>query len=129
MKNLSILFVLVLFLGLNIANAQDETKTEKKETGKMEMNHEKMDHSKMDHSKMDHSKMNDEMSEDKVVAKPWNAVCPVRGEEVNQDVATVEYNGKEYGFCCKGCDAKFKKDPAKYSKNLSEDGKKFIAKK
>lgn len=61
--------------------------------------------------------------------KPWNAVCPVKGNPVEEDVPTVNYNGKVYGFCCPGCDSKFAKNPEKYSKNLSEDGKKFIGKK
>lgn len=66
---------------------------------------------------------------DKTTEKSWNKVCPVRGGEVDNEVAAVEYKGKNYGFCCGGCDAKFKKDPGKYSKNLSDDGKKFIGKK
>ncbi|NPV10979.1 MAG: YHS domain-containing protein [Ignavibacteria bacterium] len=48
------------------------------------------------------------------------------GEPVDPEVQTVEYNGKVIGFCCKSCIKKFKKDPEKYLKNLSEDGKKFI---
>jgi len=63
------------------------------------------------------------------VSKPWNTVCPVQGEKVDPKVKTVKYEGKEYGFCCNGCDAKFQKDPAKYAKNLSKDGKKFVGKK
>jgi YHS domain-containing protein len=59
----------------------------------------------------------------------WNEVCPVMGNEVDPEANTVEYEGKLYGFCCDGCDAKFRKDPKKYSSNLSEDGKTFIGKK
>lgn len=59
----------------------------------------------------------------------WNAVCPVMGRKVNPKVKLEVYNGKAYGFCCAGCDAKFAKDPAKYSKNLNEDGTRFIGKK
>lgn len=58
--------------------------------------------------------------------KAWNAVCPVLGNKVNTEVKTVEYNGKAYGFCCAGCDAKFNADPEKYSKRLSDDGKTLI---
>ena len=58
--------------------------------------------------------------------KPFNAVCPVQGEEVDPDAPKVLYKGKVYGFCCKGCDDKFLKDPEKYARNLSKDGKKFI---
>jgi YHS domain-containing protein len=61
-------------------------------------------------------------------AKPWNTVCPVQGEKVNPKVKTVKYNGKEYGFCCTGCDEKFRTDPAKYAKNLDKDGKVFASK-
>ena len=61
--------------------------------------------------------------------KIWNKVCPVRGEEVDPEAPTVEYNGKVYGFCCPGCDAKFEKNPEKYSKNLNEDGTQFIGNK
>jgi len=61
--------------------------------------------------------------------KIWNKVCPVMGNKVDVEGPTVEYNGKLYGFCCPGCDAKFEKNPEKYSKNLSEDGTKFIGRK
>jgi YHS domain-containing protein len=59
----------------------------------------------------------------------WNKVCPVMGNKVDVEGPTVEYNGKLYAFCCPGCDAKFEKNPEKYSKNLSEDGTKFIGRK
>jgi YHS domain-containing protein len=128
MKSLSILFVTVLFIGFNISYAQSKTENDKNETEKMEMNHEKMDHSQMNHSKMDHEmKMND--SEEKIVVKPWNELCPVRGGEVDPEVGTVEYNNKAYGFCCGGCDKKFSKGPETYSMNLSEDGTKFTGNK
>lgn len=59
----------------------------------------------------------------------WNKVCPVMGNAVNPKTPTAEYKGKTIGFCCAGCDAKFKKDPETYMKNLSEDGTKFVGKK
>ena len=59
-------------------------------------------------------------------SKIWNKVCPVMGEDIDANVATVEYDGKTIGFCCKKCVAKFQKAPAKYLKNLSDDGTKFI---
>lgn len=61
--------------------------------------------------------------------KIWNKVCPVKGNPIEDDSPTVEYNGKIYGFCCPGCDTKFAKNPEKYAKNLSEDGTKFIGRK
>lgn len=82
-------------------------------------------HSKIDTSKV--LKINE--SKETVSEIPWNKVCPVKGNQVDEESPTVEYNGKVYGFCCPGCDSKFKKDPEKYSQNLSEDGKRFVAKK
>ncbi|MCX8057270.1 MAG: YHS domain-containing protein [Ignavibacteria bacterium] len=58
--------------------------------------------------------------------KIWNAICPVMGEPVDPEVKTVEYKGKVIGFCCKSCIKKFLKEPEKYLKNLSDDGKKLI---
>lgn len=68
-------------------------------------------------------------SKETVSKEPWNKVCPVKGNPIEADSPTVEYNGKVYAFCCPGCDTKFAKNPEKYAKNLSEDGKKFIGKK
>lgn len=59
----------------------------------------------------------------------WNKVCPVKGDPIDEDTPTVEYNGKLYGFCCPGCDTKFAKNPEKYAKNLNEDGTRFIGRK
>jgi YHS domain-containing protein len=67
--------------------------------------------------------------QDPVELQIWNKVCPVMGNKVDVDGPTVEYNGKLYGFCCPGCDAKFEKNPEKYSKNLNEDGTRFIGRK
>ena len=102
---------------------------------------EKMDNSKTGQPMMDHSGMSNTgdsqdstvipvMTVKKVDSKleAWNAVCPVRGEEIDPEANKVEYNGKIYGFCCNGCDSKFSKNPDKYSVNLSEDGKTFISK-
>lgn len=55
----------------------------------------------------------------------FNEVCPVLGNPVSDGVEPVKYKGKLYGFCCAGCDTKFAKDPEKYLKNLSSDGKTF----
>lgn len=58
----------------------------------------------------------------------FNAYCPVTGDEIDAEGKTVEYKGKTIAFCCKSCLKKFNKQPEKYMKNLSEDGKKFIGK-
>ena len=73
-----------------------------------------------------HSEMKIDNTKETANAQAWNKVCPVKGEEIDADAPTVEYNGKVIGFCCPGCDSKFQKDPEKYMKNLNEDGTKFI---
>lgn len=50
--------------------------------------------------------------------QPINKYCAVnRDEEVDPSV-TYLYQGKVIGFCCDDCIPKFKKDPAKYMKDL-----------
>lgn len=61
--------------------------------------------------------------------KVWNSVCPLDGKEIAKGGATSEFKGKKIGFCSKDCKVAFDKKPEKYMKNLSIDGKKFIAKK
>jgi YHS domain-containing protein len=73
-----------------------------------------------------HNDMKMESSTETATVQIWNKVCPVKGEEVDVEAPTVEYNGKVIGFCCPGCDSKFQKDPEKYMKNLNEDGTKFL---
>jgi len=46
-----------------------------------------------------------------------NTICPIGKEEIDPEVTFV-YEGKTIGFCCEGCIGKFKKDPAKYMKDL-----------
>lgn len=60
-----------------------------------------------------------------VDSKPFNTVCPVSGEALENNNNTAVYNGKTYALCCKKCLAKFQKNPEKYAANLSEDGKTF----
>jgi len=123
LKQLVITFAIVSFFYV-FANAQENPGTEKKEK------HECMKESTGCCAKHDsHSEMKmdpDKVGTETASAEAWNKVCPVKGEEIDPEVSTVEYNGKQYGFCCPGCDSKFLKDPAKFSKNLSEDGTKFI---
>ncbi len=65
---------------------------------------------------------------DKAVKQVWNTVCPVSGEAIEAGSPTIEHEGKLVALCCPGCESKFKKDPAKFMKNLSPDGKKFLKK-
>ncbi|GAB6283381.1 MAG: hypothetical protein STSR0008_21460 [Ignavibacterium sp.] len=149
-----ILSIIVMFFLINISAFAQEEQSDKK-SDSLKSNHKMMMHSKMNHNMMgmdstkskmmkdstlnqsemeghNHSDM--EMDEDKEnevssEMKAWNTVCPVTGEEVDPSVETVEYNGKDYGFCCSRCVSKFNKDPKKYSASLSEDGKEFIEEK
>lgn len=43
--------------------------------------------------------------------KPINAVCPILGDPVPDDPATVTWNGHVIGFCCPPCDADWKALP------------------
>jgi len=52
-----------------------------------------------------------------------NTVCPVSGEELEDNDYTIKYEGKTYAVCCKKCLAKIEKDPEKYISRLSDDGK------
>lgn len=108
-KMFAVLMFSLLFSLFTISNAQNN-ETEKEGT-KTEVQEEQ------------------KISEEKNAAKPWNEVCPVKGGKVQKETVLVEYKDKQYGFCCPGCDSKFEKDPEKYLKNLSEDGKKFKGKK
>ncbi|MCU0372122.1 MAG: YHS domain-containing protein [Ignavibacteria bacterium] len=53
-----------------------------------------------------------------VVVSDSAKLCPVSGEPVDHEGASVKYTylGKEYEFCCGGCLKKFKAEPVKYIK-------------
>lgn len=68
-------------------------------------------------------------SETKTELKVFNEVCPVMGKTVDVELTKVEYDGKLIAFCCAGCEDKFKANPEKFMKNLSDDGKTFLGKK
>jgi hypothetical protein len=36
-----------------------------------------------------------------------NDACPFSGKDINPDIETVSFQGKEVGFCCGGCAGKF----------------------
>jgi len=59
----------------------------------------------------------------KTVKMANNKVCPVSGEELEDNSITYTYKDVAYGLCCKKCLAKVQKDPEKYISRLSEDGK------
>ncbi len=47
--------------------------------------------------------------------------CPVMGDKLDKSLF-VDHEGKRVYFCCGMCVEKFKKDPAKYLKVLSDRG-------
>ena len=54
--------------------------------------------------------------------KPYPAkTCLLSGEPVNEDSPATIYKGQEYKFCCKNCQAKFAKDPSKYTDKLPKN--------
>ncbi len=48
-----------------------------------------------------------------LVAQSAQLSCPIMGGSIAADSTVVEYAGAQFKFCCPGCDAVFKKDPAK----------------
>ena len=48
-------------------------------------------------------------------------VCPVEGGQVKTNLF-VDFKGQRIYFCCDGCPAEFKKDPAKFMAKLAKDG-------
>jgi len=116
-----VLSILTLFSAFTLAQDKPETEIKEKH-GCMK------DSSSCCAKHESHSEMNMEKGSKTANAQVWNKVCPVKGEEVDAEAPTVEYNGKIIGFCCPGCDSKFQKDPEKHMKNLNEDGSEFIKK-
>ena len=47
--------------------------------------------------------------------------CPVMGGPIDPKIF-VEHEGRKVYFCCPGCVAKFKADPAKYLAKLDKSG-------
>lgn len=144
-KIAAITFTLVFFTA--IAYAQDKLQPHSHSShkqGEARPQDDSHDHSKMDHS--NHKKADTKMSCSQVSTsksccssesntvdeakaeheKSWNAVCPVMGNEIDPKVKTVEYKEKTIGFCCPGCIEKFSKNPEKYLKKLTADGKEII---
>ncbi|GJQ61375.1 MAG: hypothetical protein SCALA702_04280 [Melioribacteraceae bacterium] len=128
------LFILLfLALGGTLFASVDADSTKLKQGQTSNKMTEDTTHAKHMPAKMEKEKMGKKNSADKMkhpkTTKIWNAYCPVEGGKVDVATATIQYKGKTIGFCCPGCDISFMKNPEKYLKNLSEDGKKFIGKK
>ncbi len=52
----------------------------------------------------------------------YQTKCPVMGGKINPKSFTVLPTGETIYYCCDGCDAKLKADPAKYNANLLAQG-------
>lgn len=129
LTNILIVALFLMFAGTAFASVDaDSTKHKGHNMHSTKDDTSKMKGHGMHHMKMNSTKMKGQNSSMKA-AKIWNSYCPVRGGEVDPETPTLQYKGKTVGFCCPGCDTKFMKDPEKYHKNISEDGKKFIGKK
>ena len=63
----------------------------------------------------------DTKSEKKLKPYPLKT-CMISGEKLGGmgDAYVYEYQGREIKFCCQGCVADFKKEPAKYIKIMEE---------
>ena len=66
-------------------------------------------------------------AEEKSTAKPYPlTTCVVSGEKLDSmgKPFVYDHEGREVRFCCKNCVKDFKKEPAKYLKQLDDAGKK-----
>lgn len=104
-----VLFVLLLSAALsgNVFAQQKETKKTEKTT-KVEVKKQDPDFNKVVSVKE---------------GTPVNSVCPVSGEELDEDQQLVKYKGEIIAVCCKKCLKKIKADPEKYMKRLKRDEK------
>ena len=58
------------------------------------------------------------------IAKPAGkeqTLCPIMGGKIDKKFF-ADHDGKRVYFCCTGCIAKFKKDAAKYIKQMEDKG-------
>jgi len=61
-----------------------------------------------------------QMKERGEVAENIQKVCPVSGDKLDDDKVSLTLSGRKIYFCCKKCVRQFKKDKAKYIKNLNK---------
>ncbi len=112
---LRLLLAAVFFISISIGCfAQDKPDKDAKVKTTKEVVDKKTSYIKKKELKKDDSK---------TVKMANNKVCPVSGEELEDNEFTYTYKGITYGVCCKKCLAKIEKNPEKYISRLSEDGK------
>lgn len=61
-----------------------------------------------------------QMKERGEVAENIQTLCPVSGDKLDGDKVALTLPGRKVYFCCKKCVREFKKDKAKYIKNLDK---------
>lgn len=107
----TVLFALMLTFGvgfISMANAQQKEKKDNNKTTQLD------------------TKNTDPQYNEVVSIKegtPVNSVCPVSGEELDDDMQLIKYHDEIIGVCCKKCLKKIKADPEKYMKRLKRDKK------
>jgi len=108
MKRLGlIIFVLALIVGFSgNVFAQQKEKKENTKTTKVDVKKKDADFNKVVSIKK---------------GTPVNSVCPVSGEELDEDQQLIKYKGEVIAVCCKKCLKKIKADPEKYMKRLKRD--------
>lgn len=104
-----VIFTLFLAAGLSFTTfAQQKEKKEKTETTKTEVKKQDPDFNKVIQVKE---------------GTPVNSVCPVSGEELDEDQQLIKYKGEIIAVCCKKCLKKIEADPEKYMKRLKRNDK------
>lgn len=61
-----------------------------------------------------------QMKERGEVTENIQTLCPVSGDKLDEDKVSLTLPGRKIFFCCKKCVRQFKKDKAKYIKNLDK---------
>ena len=62
-----------------------------------------------------------EKQSDTASAEKPQTICPIMGGKINKALF-ADHDGKRVYFCCAGCQEPFKKDPAKYIKQMEDKG-------
>jgi NAD-dependent SIR2 family protein deacetylase len=105
------LFMFIIFFGVSFSTLAMAQQKEKKVDSKT--------------TKVDTKNTDPQYNEVVSVKKgtPVNSICPVSGEDLEDDMQLIKYHGEIIGVCCKKCLAKIKADPDKYLKRLKIDNK------
>ncbi|MBM4033860.1 MAG: YHS domain-containing protein [Planctomycetes bacterium] len=71
--------------------------------------------------KKDPEKYIKKLESDGVTLAKLQTNCPIEGDKIDRKVF-ADHHGKRVYFCCAGCPARFREDPAKYIKMLESKG-------